>query len=191
MIPSQVKARNLGKMFAVFGVAVMGAYLVAPTDASALCMAYRPPSPAYQAARQAMNEGKYTEGMRLFREAARYPGQATAWISGAFVNLGMRAGAAGQPDKAREHFRAALREQPTHTYAAYHLAESFLKSGRPHDALGFLNTLPKQLDGHHLIVSTKVKALQAVGDHAAAKALQEKPKPTLKVLPAGGDVQSH
>lgn len=173
MTSMMTKARKSLMVVSVFGFAAVGAWsAVAPNEASALCMAYRPMSPAYYQAQQAMREGKHSEAMTLFRQAATYPGQAQAWISGAFTNLGARADAAGSGQQARAHYRSALREQPNNTYPANRIVTSYLKEKRPHDALIFLNSLPSSMSKQAPLRSLRASVLEALGDHAGAQALR-------------------
>ena len=165
---------KVGVMLGLFGALTLGSVVFASSDASALCMAYRPTSPAYWEAQKMMREGNPSEARRLFQQAAQYPGQAASWMSAAYVSKAYVAERAGEFAKAMDHLRMAMHEQPGNWSAAYTTVNMFEKRNQLHDALLAIRSFPKELANNPAMLRVEARLLEKIGDKAAAKRILAK-----------------
>ena len=173
MNPRHTMAK-LGVALGLFGAAVVGAAVFAPGEAGALCMAYRPQSPAYWQAQKAMREGNPSEARRLFLQAEQYPGQAAGWMASAYVSRAYEAERTGKPHDAIAHLRSAIHEQPGNWSAATTMIRFFEKRGQHHDALLAIRSFPTAIASNPSMLRIEARVLQSIGDRAAARKILEK-----------------
>ena len=128
----------------VVGICALAALVCAtlPGAAQALCMAW-PMPPAYHQASRALRDGRVTDAVRLFRQAARYPGEEKRWVASAYAQAGGTALREQRYVEAAGHFRAAMSEVPSFYGVATGLLRSLEGAGRYHEALQAARQFPE------------------------------------------------